>query len=707
MLLLVPLLAAAQAQPVSVTSPPDRFVAPGEFVTLVFELESPEDVDVLLEVSSSSDWFVVRPPATLRLEADVVAQVEVAVEVPPGALAFSVDRVTLRIDAIEPPLERVVELSVTEVVDVELQAPLEAAITDEGLLATVINVGNIAETGTLELQRDGEVLDRRSFDLAAGEQRSSGFALSEEGPHTLLLTSERGIEVERSVRVFRFGTPAPEPFRLGAQLAAGIDLEGAWDASLTVRGEISDFSSLDLRVNTPTWRSSYAQVTLDRGTVRVGAAGPAPFRLDLPRDLGVSVIYQDDAVGVASTMGASPRDELATNLAASWTASDASLAVGFGLRDGAPLAALRAGYTADGLTLALSGRYRDESLNADLRADIRAAGSLTTLRTQARDVLRPRSRLEFSARHRSGPTTVYGDLTLPMGESASWSGRAGTIEELTTRLPGSLRLELQAGSRDSFARLTHAVPFADGWRTSNAFGVRLDTKGFGFTLDSAWTWRGAGSFSLDSLFTYYPTPELLEGRVRTRFQIAADPLSLAFTGTWNLTNDNLSAAATFGWGEGPWDAGIEASVRYAYGSASQPWTTSVDFFASYTFDITVPAVMVDAAGGRRLGTLNGTVLVEGEPVPGVVVAVGPYRAQTDERGHFLLNLAPGTYDVRLDLRTIPSGLRPLDRVETHVAISARTTSDVAFRLERVAVVGELMLDDVVVQAPGGVTWARP
>ena len=706
-LLLVPLLAAAQAQPVSVTSPPDRFVTPGEFVTLVFELESLEDVDVLLEVSSSSGWFLVSPPTTLSLEAGVVVQVEVVIEVPRLALAFSTDRVTLRVDGIDPPLERVVELSVTEVVGLDLQVPREAAITEEGLLATVINVGNSAEAGVLALLRDGEVLEQHPFLLAPATRQPFRFELTEEGPHTLLLTSERGIEVERTVRVFRFGTPAPEPFRLSAQLSAGIDLEGDWGTSLTVRGALSDFSALDLRVDTPTWRRSYAQVTLDRGTVRIGAAGPAPFRLDLPRDLGVSVIYEDDAIGVASTIGASAGDDLAINLAASLTTPNTTIAAGAGLRNGAPQAALRAGYTADGLTLALSGRYRDESLTADLRADIRAPGTLSTLRAQARDVLRPRSRLEFSARHRSGPSTIYGDLTVPIGERASWGGRAGTIEDLETTLPGSLRLELQAGSRESFARLTHAIALADGWRTTNTLGVRLDTKGFGFTLGSGWTWRGAGSFSLDSLFTYYPTPELLEGRVRTRVQVAVDPLSLAFTGTWNLTNDNLSAAATLGWGEGPWDAGIEGSLRYAYGSASQPWTTSIEFFASYAFDITVLPEVVDAAGGRRLGTLTGTVLAEGEPVSGVVVAVGPYRAQTDERGRFVLELAPGTYDVRIDLSTIPSGLQPLDRVETQVEIGVRTTSDVAFRLERAVVISELTLDDVVVQADDWRSLARP
>ena len=117
--------------------------------------------------------------------------------------------------------------------------------------------------------------------------------------------------------------------------------------------------------------------------------------------------------------------------------------------------------------------------------------------------------------------------------------------------------------------------------------------------------------------------------------------------------------------------------------------------------------MVDAAGGRRLGTLNGTVLAEGEPVPGVVAAVGPYRAQTDERGRFVRELAPGTYEVRIDLSTIPSGLRLLDRVETQVEIGVRTSSDVVFRLERATVIGELKLDDVVVQANDGTAWARP
>ena len=674
-------LAVAHAQPLTVTTPPDRFVQSGETVTLAFELEADQDARVLLEATSSSGWFIVPPPAALDLEAGVPVAVEVTVEVPRDALAFSLDRVTLRINGVEPTIERVVELSVVDVVEVVLQAPSEAAI-EAGLVATVVNLGNSPERGTLELLRDGELLERQFFLLAAFERRALSFDLSDEGPHTLQLTTERGVEASRTVRVFRFGRPAPEPFRLTTQLSGGVDIDGDWDGRLSVRGALSDFSAVDVRVDVPNWRSSYTEVQVEDGTVRLGAAGSAPFRLDLPRDLGLSVVYERDGVGVAGALATTADERLAGHAAVSWTLPDLTLAAGVGGRDGAPLAALRARYSGTGYALSLSGRYRNERINADVSADIRAAGTTSTLRLQARDVLQPRSRLEFSVRHRDGPTSIYGDVTVPVGDTASWSGRAGITQSLSSDLPGDLQLDVQAGSRESFARLTHRIPLGAQWRANNALGVRYDTKGFGVTLDTGWTWRGAGSFSLDSRLTYYLEPGQLEGTVRSRVQVAVDAVSLALGGTWNLTNENLNLTASIGWGDGPLDIGIDASARYRYGTDTPQWSAELSLSAIITFDITVPETTAEAAGGRRLGTLAGSVLADGRALAGVVLEVGPYRVQTDERGRYTLNLPPGTYDVRVDVGTLPSGFRLVDRTEASVDVGLRTTTEITFRAER-------------------------
>ena len=684
--LVLSLLAFSHAQALEVTPPPDRFVAPGETVTLAFDIKADDDVEVQLDASSRNGWFLVAPPRDLDLEADVPALVEVTVEVPRDASAFTVDRITLRIDGVEPPVERVVELSVIDVVDATLQAPTEAAI-DAGLDATVINLGNSPERGALELLFDGELIERQFFLLSPFERRTLRFELRDEGPHTLVLTTERGVEVTRTVRVFRFGAPAPEPFLLTTQLSGGIDLEGDWDGRLSARGALSDFSAVDVRIDAPDWRTSYAEVRVDQGTVRIGAAGAAPFRLDLPRDLGLTVAYQLDDVGVAGAV-ATVNDRLAGYAAASWTLPDLTVAAGVGGREGAPLAALRATYAGTDYGLAFSGRYRDESITADLSSDIRAADTTSTLRLQARDLLRPRARLDFSVRHRAGPSTIYGEVTAPIGESASWSGRAGITQGLAPDLPGDWQLDVEAGSRASFARLTHRIPLGAEWRTSNALGVRYDTEGFGLTYDTTWAWRGAGSFSLDSRLTYYPEPGDLDGSIRSRFQIAVDAVSLAVGGTWNLTNETLNLTATLDWGEGPLDIGLDASARYRYGTDPPQWSAELGLSATVTFDIAIPEDAVDAAGGRRLGTLEGSVLADGLALSGVILEVGPFRVQTDARGRFSIDLPPGTYDVRVDTATLPSGYRLVDRPDTTVEVTVRTTTDVTFRATREAVISQ-------------------
>ena len=76
---------------------------------------------------------------------------------------------------------------------------------------------------------------------------------------------------------------------------------------------------------------------------------------------------------------------------------------------------------------------------------------------------------------------------------------------------------------------------------------------------------------------------------------------------------------------------------------------------SYAFDVPVSETVVERTGGRRLGTLVGTVIAAGRPVAGIVLRFGRFQAITDDLGAFELQLPPGTDRVSIDGTTVPSG----------------------------------------------------
>jgi hypothetical protein len=382
-------LTIAHAQEVSVRAPTDRFVRPGEAVTLDFELTSPEVADVGLEAMTDGNWTLVVDPPSASLEPGVATTVTVTIEVPPDAPALARERVTLRVRGVEPIVEGSIELSVLEIVDLRLEAPTQAPVGVEGLRAVVVNDGNSARVVTVELRREDDLLASRELTVAAGDRVELRFDLAGEGEHVLRLQSPRVSTVVRTVRAILFGTPEPAPFVLAGSLTAGYGLEGDWQTDLRLRGRLSDFSSVDVLAAAPNWRISYAAVNLESGSARIGAGGAAPFRLDLPKDFGLAASYEREGLGLGGMIGVTGNDELSTYAAASWTATNYAVAAGGGLRAGEPVAALRTAYARDGRALTLTARYQQARINARLTADIREQQSVTNLRVQAREFLAP------------------------------------------------------------------------------------------------------------------------------------------------------------------------------------------------------------------------------------------------------------------------------------------------------------------------------
>ena len=682
MVLALVVLACASAQGVSVVAPVDRFVTPGERVELAFELASSADTVVEATAFSELGWVVVTEPARIVLDAATPERVTVTVEVPADAAAFSVDRVTLSLVDDDGVTERTVELEVSEITDVRLDAPTQANLGIGALRATVTNDGNSLRSLVIELRRaeDDAVLARVGVSLPPGDAEVLAFDLEDEGAYLLRATSARGVEAERSVQAVRFGTPEPPPFNLSGFVSAGFDVDDGWGATVGLRGPLSDFSRVDVRLDAPNWRSSFAAVTLEQGSVRVGAGASAPFGLDLPREFGVLATFDHTSagVGVGGMIGITANEELAAYGAASYTSGGASVAAGAGVRSGDPVASFTSSYRASDWGVGLNARYRQERLDARLTGDVRIDGTTTNLRAELRDGFATRARVDVETRFRTGPTTLSGLVTAPIGPSAAWDWRVGLTHTFDVDLPGTLSGALQAGARESFARVTYRASIGPTWQSTNTAGVRYDTTGFGITLDSLWAWRAEQTFSFDTRLTYYPALPRVTGVTRVRVGIAEDPVSLGLNAAWNVGNRTLGIDADLGITEGDWDLDLEGGVRYAYARTSNPWTFEAAVTLTYRFDVAVSDGVTEAMGGRRLGTLHGIVTVDGRPLADVVVSAGRFRAITDADGRFELALPPGSYRVSLDRSTLPEGVSIAAGTVATVAVTLRTTSAVVF-----------------------------
>lgn len=674
------LLALAHAQSVVVRAPTDQIVTPGERLTLSFEVAASESVALDLIVLSELGWRVDAPPERVLVEPAELTRVDLEIEVPTDAAAFALERVTLRLVSEGVDATGRVELSVREVFDLRLEAPTQAGIGAASLRVTITNAGNSLRSPFVELllATDERLLATRALTLARGESATVTFDLVLEGAHLLRLRGDRGVEAERSLRVARFGTPPAPPFALRAHLSAGYDVSAGPFASAQLRGPLSDFSSVDVLVDAPQWRRSYAEVRFETGSVRIGATGAPPFQLDLPREVGALVSYASDGVAVAGMIGVTSHDRLAAYGAASYSAGGVSVAFGGGVREDDPLASLVAGYRDDGTSLTLSARYRQERLDARVSGERRDASAATSLRLELLDGLTSRARIDSEARYRSGPTAAYALATTPVGGSATWDWRAGLTHVLDTEAPGELELALQRGLRESFGRVTYRPELPGGWSSSTTTGVRYDTIGFGISLDTQWGWSGGQSVALDQRTTYYPGAARLDSVTRVRLSLSRAPLGVDLMGAWNSTSRTVNIDAGLSLADTAWRFDVDAGARYAYGSSSDPWSYSGSISLSYGFDVTVPEGLSLATGGRNVGTLIGIVSVDGAPLADVVASVGRFRAITDGAGRFELQLAPGSYRVTLDATTLPLGITFDDGATLEVEVVLGETREVIF-----------------------------
>ena len=272
---------AAQAEPLTLTPPNSRFAAPGDYVTLVFRAEAPgtETLTVEAEARSSSGWQILRQPGTLTLTPGQSRPVALTLAVPNDASAFIEDVVTLELDGAEMQIEARTSVTVSERTSLDLEAP-EALVLDEESSVTLINRGNVTSQARLELRRRDEVIAAYELTLAPQERRDLRLEAPREGRYTLVLSAEGGEEVRRTLSVTRFGVPQPPSFALAANASTNLSTEG-WQGRLDLEGSLSDFVTLDARVNVKDALSSYASLTHEAWTAKLGGGARDPYRLSL------------------------------------------------------------------------------------------------------------------------------------------------------------------------------------------------------------------------------------------------------------------------------------------------------------------------------------------------------------------------------------------------------------------------------------------
>ncbi|MFN2322878.1 MAG: hypothetical protein ABR510_07955 [Trueperaceae bacterium] len=696
LVLVAVLRGAGYAQGVAIAAPPDRFVAPGSFATLVFRIEAPAAVDVEVSATVDAGWTVLRPPGRATLEAGRSTPIAVTLEVPSDAAAGARAEVRLVVEGPDGRSERAVILTVTERVDVGLQAPSEHTIGGDGFEVVVTNGGNVDERATLAFSRDGALLDLRELVLAPAAREIVRFEPTVEGLHLVVLTTERGAEVRRSVRVLRFGTGLDQPFALAGEVSAAIGTSGRRALVFGVKGAVSDFVTVDARLDAAAWARSYALAEGSAWSVRAGAGWRDPFGLALPADPGLAARWQGSTWGVAAHAGWLGDDRFGGSASVEWSAATTEVAAGVGFRAGSPTLALRAAVEPrPGTELLATAGLRGGAVDAALQLDVKEAQAASRFTVAGRDLAGVASRVDLGLRHRVADAELYADGTLPIGASAAWSGRVGFREAPITPLAGTVEVAAQAGTSESFARIGYRTDVGAGWRVGTTAGVRTDALGFGVTFDAALARTGADPIDLDARLDYRPATGRVGGRVGAQARFSTEPVDVALAFGWDLTDRDVAAGAVAAWSDGPWSVELDATVGLGYAGADLGgWRADVALSGAYAFDLRVPDGVAEAAGGRRSGVLEGRAATDaGEPLAGVVLSVGRFRAVTDDEGVYRLELVPGRYDVAVDVTTVPIAYRLTAATRAAVEVGLRTTTTFDVPVARTTALRGRVLED--------------
>ncbi len=688
-------LALGQTMP-QLTTPAERFAAPGEFVTLVFRLEHNQALSLEATVSSASNWRILRQPGEIELSPRQSTPIAVTIEVPADAAAFSSDVIRLELHFEGEIISAEVRINVTELFDLTLEVPRDVVLSPEGFSVIATNNGNTTETAMLSLLRGGQGLEQRDLELAPQTSSEQNFLVTEDGLYSILLTSLRGTEIRKTVNVIRFGTPPPQAFALSGKLLGDVDSNGSWQSALLLAGPLSDFAQLEACLEANNWRRSFSEVMTANFMLRLGEASRNPYRLNLSADFGLSSRYEVDSWSLSGALGWLEADKFSGYLAGAYDDEQFTVAAGAGLRAAEIFAAARSELSLPQIDLSADFSYRDAAADAAIGVEASDLPGTLNFRLEADQLLSEQAALRASGSYDLDDLRVYASGMLPLAGKAASDWGLGVISRIPSELPGELSFGLQAAYLDYFAKLGYQTDLGEGWRSNNLFSLVVDETGLGLSLDSRWTQSGSAYLSLDGRFTYYPGINLLDGQVGASFQTTLDAFTIFSSGGWDIGDKNINLSAGGIWRQEPWNLSATATAGYDYAvdsTISNPWSVGLSLSSSYAFGVAVPESLTTLAGGRRLGHLSGVVRAGDLPLAGVEISIGRFRVISDELGRYHADLAPGSYRVSIDIATLPITYRLVTANALELTIEAKEEMQLDFiAIETAALEGRVLTD---------------
>ena len=682
----------AQSTSPTLSAPNNRFAAPNDFVTLVFNAEADEVLNIEAEARSSLGWQILRQPGTLTLEPGRSRPIAVTLAVPTDTPAFAENTVTLELRGDDFELNAQSVITVSEQSSLALEAPDTVVLGPEGFGVTLVNRGNVVSAVRLELRRQNKVIQVRERELVPQQKVEERLEVTREGTHTLVLVGGAE-EVRKTLLVTRFGVPPPLPFILNAEASASLSNEG-WQGELSADGALSDFTDLSTRIDAKDILSSYAALTSERWTAQLGGSPSDPYRLGLDAGTGVSGSYRAPRWSVAGAFGHAPAG-VSGYAAGAYQSPTTFVAGGLGMRASGLQFSVSSEVDLEFLRLEADARYAD-TLNASLEVEKGLSSGSVRGQVEAHllsDEAALSARLDYDGLGEA--LYISGTLPLSEGERAArkvWRvGLRDRFADASTL--GELTLGLEVGNREGFAKLDYETSLAHGWQADAQLGVVYDEFGLGLGGATQWSKTDEDYYSLGGRLTYYPDTAYLDGQLDLKLQTTHAPFTFFGNSTWDLSRKSLGLNAGTVLHSGPWRVDVAGNASYGYGAVDTPFALGLTLSSSFSFDVGVPREVSEFAGGRRSGVVQGVVRSDVGPLSGVEVRVGRFRLLTDEAGRYRAEVEPGPYEVSLEVASLPITYRLIGEETRPVEVELKGEVVQDFRLARTAALRGRVLED--------------
>jgi hypothetical protein len=680
----------ALAQDITITSPESKEVTPGDFVTLVFRLETSQDTTLEATATSALGWEILRQPGTVELTANKSKPLALTITVPNNAAAGAAETITLKVGDGAPIS---LTLTVKERRDLELQTPVDLILGKDVLTVLLSNKGNVPDEVTLELLSTGVLEEQRLLTLEPLSEQEEIFELDHEGLYIVKLTNTTGLELTKAVNVIRFGVPEPQPFALVGEANASLDVQLAWGTSLALGGSLSDDWVFDSYLEAPRWRRSFASLDNHAWGVRIGfSEAPRPFFNNFPQPFGVSGRYTDERASLLGAFGWLGGSQWSGYIAPAIELDGARVAVGTGLSAGQVVAGASYYFKyPNGETyIALSqlpGGFNAEAQVEASNIPGRLVASTGFIHVGGRD-----SSFGVQADYSLDSFIAYAGATLPLGPDARGDYSIGISSNIPADVSGQLGFGVQLSSLSQGATLRYSTPLGNGWQTNNQLGAFFDKDGFGVSLDTHWTADQQNYLSLDGqLIIRGNSP--LEGTLGARIEIPLEVVKAYGETEWNLGESNVGVSAGAIWRNETFALETFGGLNYNYTGEVTPFSADLALRGSYLFTLQIPEPLTESFGGRNLGRLSGVVRAGDLPVPEIQLEIDRYTLVTDETGTFSADLPPGEYEVKLDATTLPITIRLVSEDTATITLERGVETSLVFEAAATAAIAGRVLED--------------